>query len=69
VTTLFKSKEGTSFETHFKEHTPHRKRSPPLKRGFRIKSVQWLFRRTALYSGQRVFVLKRAADLCREQKS
>jgi len=25
-------------EMRFKEHTPHRKRSPPLERGFKIKS-------------------------------
>ena len=28
------------FQKLFKDHTPHRKRSPPLKRAFKIKIIK-----------------------------
>ena len=31
----FNFEQANLFKTLFKEHTPHRKRSPPLKRGFK----------------------------------
>jgi len=40
VNISFNFEQATILLTLFKEHTPHRKRSPPLKRGFKIKSQE-----------------------------
>jgi hypothetical protein len=41
---MIKQKSEKRCERHFKEHTPHRKRSPPLERGLRSRAEERFIR-------------------------